>query len=62
MNKRLQISLFSTKRSGLTAAVRCVSIRKRLLRFLLGQNESLTIIVPGDAVEELSIHELAEKG
>ncbi|AEQ23093.1 hypothetical protein Acin_1884 [Acidaminococcus intestini RyC-MR95] len=39
-----------------------MSVRERVLRFLLGGKEKVTIIVPGDSVEELAIRELNEGG
>lgn len=34
---------------------RRISIRERLLRFLFGEKKRLTIIVPGDSVDEVDI-------
>ena len=44
--------------------VRCrrVAVRERILRFLLGEKRRLTILVPGDSVQSLSITELQEGG
>ena len=42
--------------------MRRVSIRERLMRFLFGDTVRLTVIVPGNSVEELSIREIAEAG
>ena len=61
MSQRLNICVSPTKSGGQDAAVRCVSVRERILRFLLGGTEKLTIIVPGDSVEELAIHEVKER-
>ncbi|WP_443872516.1 hypothetical protein [Megasphaera sp.] len=61
MSQRLNICVSPTKSGGQVAAVRCVSVRERILRFLLGGKEKLTIIVPGDSVEELAIHEVKER-
>ena len=44
------------------AVISYVSIRERLLRFLLGRKEKITIIVPSDSVKELTIHESIGKG
>jgi hypothetical protein len=43
--------------------VRCkkVNVRERILQWLFGEKKRLTILVPGDSVEMLSITEL-EKG
>ena len=61
MSQRLSICVSPTKSGGQAAAVRCVSVRERILRFLLGGKEKLTIIVPGDSVEELAIHEVKKR-
>lgn len=44
--------------------VRCrrVSLRERVLRCLLGEVRRVTIIVPGDSVEALSLQEVPEVG
>ena len=62
MKQRVSISVSAAKGSGHLAAVRSVSVRERILRFLLGGKEKVTIIVPGDSVEELAIRELNEGG
>lgn len=61
MSQRLSICMSPTKGDGHITAVRCVSVRERILRFLLGGKEKLTIIVPGDSIEELAIHEVKER-
>ncbi len=40
----------------------CVTVREKFLRFLFGRRQRLTVIVPGDSVESLSINEVAEEG
>lgn len=62
MKQRVSISVSAAKGSGYLAAVRSVYVRERILRFLLGGKEKVTIIVPGDSVEELAIRELNEGG
>ena len=44
--------------------VRCrrIPVRERFLRWLFGETRGVTIIVPGDTVETVSIVELPEKG
>ena len=44
--------------------VRCrrVALRERLLRCLLGEVHRVTIIVPGDSVQALSLQEVPEVG
>ncbi|MGN8782363.1 hypothetical protein ACTNE5_09585 [Acidaminococcus fermentans] len=62
MKQRVSISVSAAKGSRHIAAVRSVSVRERILRFLLGGKEKVTIIVPGDSVEELAIREINEGG
>jgi len=59
MKHRLKISVSKKPVNGGIAACRTVTIRERLLRFLLGTPMKVTVIVPGDSVEELSITEVA---
>ena len=47
--------------SGIVAC-RKVSVRERLLRFLLGVPQKLTVIVPGDTVDEIAISEVSKGG
>jgi len=62
MKHTLQISVSKEPKNGGIAAVRQVAVREKLLRFLLGNPEKLTVIVPGDSVEELAIKEIPEGG
>nr|WP_300809584.1 hypothetical protein [uncultured Acetatifactor sp.] len=62
MRHTLQISVSKKPVNGGAVSVRRVSIRERLMRFLFGDTVRLTVIVPGNSVEELSIKEIAEGG
>ena len=62
MKQTLQISVSKKPVNGGAVSVRHVSIRERLMRFLFGDTVRLTVIVPGNSVEELSIREIAEGG
>jgi hypothetical protein len=62
MKQTLQISVSKKPVNGGAVSVRRVSIRERLMRFLFGDTVRLTVIVPGNSVEELSIREIAEGG
>ena len=62
MKHALQISVSKKPVNSGIAAVRQVSVRDRMLRFLFGDKAKLTVIVPGDSVEELAITEIAEGG
>lgn len=58
MAHNLEICLAPESADGSVASVHKVSIRERLLRFFFGGRQKLTIIVPGDSVQELAIHEV----
>lgn len=60
MKHSLTISVSKKPVNGGVASCRSVSVREKLLRFLLGAPQKLTVIVPGDSVEELSIREVGE--
>lgn len=62
MKHALQISVSKKPVNSGIAAVRQVSVRERMLRFLFGDKAKLTVIVSGDSVEELAITEIAEGG
>ncbi|MEY8268931.1 hypothetical protein AALA79_21565 [Lachnospiraceae bacterium 64-25] len=62
MKHTLQISVSKKPVNGGAVSVRRVSIRERFMRFLFGDTVRLTVIVPGNSVEELSIKEIAEGG
>lgn len=61
MKHRLKISVSKKPVNKGVVAWRKVSVRERFLRFLLGDKTKLTVIVPGDSVEELSIQEVAHE-
>jgi hypothetical protein len=58
MKHNLKISVSKKPVNGGLVAFRQVKVRERLLRFLLGKPIKLTILVPGDTVEELAISEV----
>lgn len=49
MKHTLRISVSKKPVNGGIVACRSVSVRERLVRFLLGEKQRLTIIVPGDS-------------
>jgi hypothetical protein len=57
MNHTLRISVQKEPLDGGIVGCRKVDMRERLLRFLLGKKQRLTILVPGDSVRSLSIVE-----
>lgn len=62
MKHNLTISVSQKPQVGGIVSCRNVTIRERLLRFLLGEKQKLTILVPGDTVQELAICEVKEGG
>ena len=61
MNHTLQITVDNKNRNRGIVTCRSVSVREKLLRFLLGSPIKLTVIVPGDSVEEIGIKEISER-
>ncbi len=59
MKHNLQISVSKKPKYGGIVSCRSISVRERVLRFLLGSPTRITILVPGDSVEQLSINEMA---
>ena len=62
MKHNLKISVSKHPQSGGSVSYHNVTIRERFLRFLLGDKQKLTILVPGDSVQELAICEIKEGG
>ncbi len=62
MTHRLKISVSKEPQEGGILACRSVTIRERFLRFLFGQKQRLTILVPGDSVDTIAISEVQEEG
>lgn len=60
MKHTLQISVSKKPKNDGIAAVRKVSVREKFLRFLFGDKTRLTVIVPGDTVQELEIREIGK--
>lgn len=62
MKHNLTISVSKNANESGIVSYQNVCIRERLLRLLLGKKQRLTILVPGDSVEALSIKEISEEG
>ena len=58
----LKISVSKKPLNGGIVAYRRVTIREKLLRFLFGNPVRLTVIVPGNSVESVSIERVREGG
>ena len=59
MERNLKIGVSKKPKYGGIVSCRTISVRERILRFLLGSPTKLTIVVPGDSVSSLSINEVA---
>lgn len=62
MKQNLKISVSKEPRTDGILSCRSIGVRERILRFLLGEKQKITILVPGDSVEEVSICEVKEGG
>ena len=62
MKHNLKISVSKEPQTGGIVTCRNITIRERILRFLLGDKRRVTILIPGDSVEELSICETTKGG
>lgn len=60
MKHALNITVSKERKTNGIMACRQLTVRERLLRFLLGNPAKLTVIVPGDSVDEVSIFEKKE--
>ena len=60
MKHALRIKVSKDRTNGGLVTCRQLTVRERLLRFLLGSPTRLTVIVPGDSVDEVGIQEVAE--
>ena len=62
MRHNLKISVSKEPQSGGIVQCRNVSLREKLLTRLLGRQEKVMILVPGNSVESVWITEVAEGG
>lgn len=60
MRHKLKIKVSKERSNGGILACRQVTVREKLLRFLLGNPVKLTVLVPGDSVDEVAIKEVAD--
>ena len=60
MRHKLKIKVSKQQANGGILACRQVTAREKLLRFLLGSPVKLTVLVPGDTVDEVAIKEVAD--
>ena len=62
MKHDLKISVSKKPTDDGIVSCRRISMRERVLRILLGKKQQLTVIIPGNSVERVSITELADGG
>ena len=62
MKHSLKISVSKDSQSGGIVACKHITVREKLLRFVLGSKQKVMVLVPGDSVEELSICEIKKGG
>lgn len=62
MKHNLKISVSKRPQAGGIVSCRNVTLREKLLTFLLGRQERVMVLIPGNTVETLSITELPEGG
>lgn len=58
MEHNLKISVTCRPRDSNIASVGTITVRERILSFLFGKGEKITIIVPGNSIRELAINEV----
>ena len=61
MRHTLKIKIGKKIKNEGIVTIRQNTVREKLLRFLLGNPIKLTVIVPGDSVEEIGIKEISER-
>lgn len=62
MRHNLKISVSKSPQTGGVVTCRSVGIRERFLRFLFGSQQRVTILIPGDSVDEVAICESMKGG
>ena len=60
MRHTLNIKVLKKRANGGVLACRQVTVREKLLRYLLSCPVRLTVLVPGDSVDEVAIKEVEE--
>lgn len=62
MKHNLKISVSKKPKADGIVACCTIGVREKILRFLFGTKQKITILVPGDTVEEIAICEFKEGG
>lgn len=61
MRHNLRITVSKERPDGGVIACKHLTVREKLLRFLLGKPVKLTVLVPGDNVEEVTVTEAGKE-
>lgn len=62
MKHNLKIRVSKEMKSDVILCCKKVNIREKLLTFLLGRQQSVTILIPGNSIQSVAISEIAEGG
>ena len=62
MRHSLRISVSKDPQTAGIVTCRNITIRERLLKFLLGDKQRVTVLIPGDSVGEIAICEGTKEG
>lgn len=61
MGKSLKVKVSNDQMEDGIVRLRRVGVREKIMKFLLGPVQNLTILVPGDGVDKISIYEKGEE-
>lgn len=61
MNHSLHIKVTKSRENGGIVACKRITVREKFLRLLLGNPVKLTVLVPGDTVDEVAISETGKE-
>ena len=62
MRHSLKISVSKNPQTAGIVTCRNITVRERLLKFLLGDKQRVTVLIPGDSVGEIAICEEVKEG
>lgn len=62
MKHNLHISVSEKPKKNGMVSYKTITLREKVLQMLLGKKQRLTILVPGDSIEELAITKIEEGG
>lgn len=55
MNGRLKVTVSRRPKTEGVMTCRSLTVRERIMRFLLGRKDRVTVLIPGDCVGEIAI-------